>query len=451
MTAVLSDGQSEIDTVVFRLPDYGQEIKSWSSYNFNRAFLTPTAAWTFKLSDEDPTLTNELLVPGARVELSINGRVQCSGFIEKKSIESSAEGGTHVTIHGGDILSRVVKATMDPAFAFVSGMTVAQFILSVLDPFGISVLFNSDLGNIKVITGYEPGKGGTTTKTVPAEVVTRVDSNASGPATEVIVKETKTQIVSNTRPDLSTLTIQQAKPHAGEGCFAYLDRILKRLGLTMWAAADGSGVVVDVPNFTQPANYSIVHSRSDPSRNNVTHASYSNDIFTQPTCIVAFGFGGGQDVQKSRLKCIMINELTGLDDQGRILPSVQQIIARYKGAQVLPLRPQLSGFPKPLGDSGTAMPLFLKDDEAKNPDQLAAFVRREMARRQMTALQLTYEVVGHTQDGHPWCVNTQAAVQDEVFGVNETLWVQDVSFAKSGGGTTGSIKVIRPYTLAIGP
>lgn len=448
----LADGQSELDSVVLSLPDYGQQIKNWSSYTLNRAFLAPTASWSFTLSDEDQTLTNQLLVPGATVALSINGNLQCTGVIEEDSGQSTPGGGTSITIHGGDVLSRVVKATMDPTFKFVAGATVAQFVLTVLDPFGITTLFNSDIANLNIISGYA-GNGGVTTTTVNASVVKTITNNPAGGSAPAIINSTvdaRTSVTSTTRPDLSTLTLQQAKPHAGEGCFAYIDRILKRLGLTIWATADGTGVVVDQPNYSSAPNYKITYSRSDPSQNNVKHAARSRRLFAQPSCIFATGFGGGQDVQKSRLKCIQINELTGLDSSGAILPSVQAIIARYPGAKVLPLRPQLAGFPKPLGDKGLAMPLFMKDDEAKNIDQLAAFVRREMAKKQLDGLQMSYEVEGHTQNGHPWAVNTQVSVADEVWGVNETMWVMDVTFSKSpGGGTVTALKLIRPYTLVL--
>ena len=111
MTGVLHNGQSEIDTVVLALPDYQREISNWSRYSYHQAFLTPVAGWSFSVSDEDPTLTNELLVPGARVQLRVANNPQCTGYIERKSISSDAAGGTVVTVQGRDILGPVVDAT----------------------------------------------------------------------------------------------------------------------------------------------------------------------------------------------------------------------------------------------------------------------------------------------------------------------------------------------------
>jgi prophage tail gpP-like protein len=446
----LANGQSEIDTVVLRLPDYGKEIRNWSQYQFDQQFLLPTSSWSFRVSDEDTTLTSELLVPGARVELVINDRVQCSGFIDRKDVDGDAGAGTTVTVHGRDILGRVVDATIDPFFKFTPGMSIVDVTLAVLRPFGITTVYNSDVYNINVITGYAKGTaGGAATTRVKVQVPKRT-TNADGTVT--LSYDTVDGFVVNdaTRPDLHKIQVEQVKPHAGEGVYAYIERLARRLGLTLWAAADASGVVLDKADFTSAAQQSIVHKRTDTSRNNLLRGSVSIDLSTQPSCIVAFGFGGGKQIEKTSLKIIMINELTGLDDSGQPLPEIQNIMARYKSAKVLPIRKELVPFRRPLGDQKIAAPFFLKDDESKNLAQLEAFTRREMANRQQKALAASYDVVGHTQGGHPWGVNTKVSVDDDVRGVHEDLWVLGKTFTKSsGGGTRTSLRLIRPYTLQI--
>jgi prophage tail gpP-like protein len=446
---MIANGQSEIDTVVLRLPDYGKEIRNWSTYSFNQRFLTPTSAWSFTISDEDTTLTNELLVPGARVELSVNDRLQCTGTVDKKTIASDTAGGTKVTVQGRDILGRVVSATMDPIFKFTSGLTIVDAVLSVLRPFGIDTVYNSDAGNLNVITGYPKGKFGGGQSKVKVQVPKRT-TNADGTVSLTYEAVDGFVTIDPTRPDLKKLQLQQAKPHIGEGVYAYLDRLLRRLGLTMWAAADGSGVVIGVADFAGPARYKLIRRRSDPSENNVTRGQLTADLSGQPSCIMAFGFGGGVDVQKSALKVLMVNELTGLDASGNPLPEILNIKARYKSCKLLPIRPALVPLVRPIGDPMIATPYFCQDTESKNLAQLEAFVRREMATRQQGALSATYDVVGHTQGGYPWAVNTLVSVDDEVLGIHQDMWIAEKTFAKSnGGGTTTSLRVIRPYTLQI--
>lgn len=448
--AKLTNGMSEIDTVVLRLPDYGREIVNWSRYSFNQQFLSPTSGWSFSISDEDTALTNDLLVEGAVVQLVINNNVQCTGYIEKKTIQTGPRG-TTVTIQGRDILGPVVDATIDPDFKFTAGMTIPQFVLAVLLPFGIKNIRNSDAANINIITGLpaKQGGGGTSTVQVPQQQST-VNADGTITLSSTYVQATVTQ-VSGTRPDLKTITIQQLKPHAGEGVYAFIDRVLRRLGFTMWAMADGSGVVIDKADFTTPPSQKIVHKRTDPSRNNVLDGTMRMDLTSQPSVIIATGRGGGQTTAKSAMRVIMVNELTGLDENGFVLSEIRKIADKYASAKFLDLRSELAPFKRPKGDRKVVRPFFLKDDEAKNMAQLEAFVRREMGNRQMKSLQLDYRLVGHTSDGvHPWGINTSVAVEDDVFGVQETMWVVEKEFTKSNsGGTETSLKLIRPYTLQI--
>jgi len=448
MSKSLTNGQSEIDTVVLRLPDYDKEIRNWSRYSFNQEFMTPTAGWDFTVDDADTTLTSQLLVPGARVQLVINNAIQCSGFIDIKTTDGGTAGGTSVTVRGRDILGPVVSATMDPAFHFAQGITVPALVATVLAPFGITTIYNSDLYNIYVMSGYSVGSG-----KGQATVVQKViqESTISGGVITLGGTATADTVYTNSvRPDLHALKADQIKPHSGEGCFQYLERLLRRLGLMLWAMADGSGVVIDVAAFDGKPQQKLTRKLGDPSQNNVKHGNVVENHLTQPSCIVAQGRGGGISTPNSAMRIVMINELTGLDDQGNPLPAIQDIITRYKSAKLLAVRPQLVPFQRPLGDQLIAKPFFLKDDESTSLAQLEAFTRRAMANKQREALTASYEVVGHTFNGHPWCVNTTVTVEDEVCGVDRDLWVVDKTFAKSKTeGTTCQLKLILPYTFQV--
>jgi prophage tail gpP-like protein len=149
----LPSGLSELDTVVLRLPGSGREITNWTRYSYNQAFLTPTAGWSFSVPADDRALVDELLVVGAPVELAMNDRLQCSGFIDKRTIDAGSSGGTVVTVQGRDILGRVVDSCIDPAYKFASGSTLADVVLSVLAQFGIDTIYNSDAINVNAVTG----------------------------------------------------------------------------------------------------------------------------------------------------------------------------------------------------------------------------------------------------------------------------------------------------------
>jgi len=447
----LASGQSELDTVVLRLPSAGREITNWLRYSYNQAFLTPTAGWSFSVPADDRALVDELLVVGAPVELAINDRIQCSGFIDKRTIDAGSSGGTVVTIQGRDILGRVVDSCIDPVYQFASGSTLLDVVLAVLAQFGIDTVYNSDAINVNAITGLPRGVGSTSTKTVTVNVTRRGESNSATTVELLSDATTATVSVNNTRPDLKMIPLDQIKPHnIGEGAYAYLDRILRRQGFMMWAAADGSGVVIDKADFTSAPRHRIIHKLDNGSANNVLHGSIVQDASTQPSVIVGFGFGGGKQADKSKIRVAMVNELVGLDAAGAPLPGVATILTRYKGARVLPIRPELVPFTRPVGDPALASPMFFQDNEAKTIQQLEASVRREMATRQQRALVASYEVDGHTQAGAPWAVNSLVDVDDDVRGFHGRLWCVERSFSKSqGSGTMATVRLIRPYTLQV--
>ena len=170
---------------------------------------------------------------------------------------------------------------------------------------------------------------------------------------------------------------------------------------------------------------------------------------SQPSCVVALGFGGQDGTVKGRIKAIAINDLTGRDTSGAPLPGVAAIVARYPGALVLPSPGFLA--PLPIAADLAPGPLFVKDDEARTMAQLSAFARRELAKHQQKYCTLSYEVPGHTQNGHPWASNTNVTVNDERRGFVGTAWIKDLTVSKSGkAGTKTKLELILPHTLELG-
>ncbi|WP_437767187.1 hypothetical protein WMF27_20495 [Sorangium sp. So ce281] len=466
----LRDGQSALDQVVLRLPDEGIEIRNWTSYRFTQNFQIPTPAWSFTLppsvagggysSFDDPEPTGasgpgkELLTgiqTGARVEISLNDRLQCTGYIEKVTSEVTPNGGTLYTIEGRDILGPVVDACIDPAYKFTSGSTILDCILGVLAPFGIDTVYTTDDLNVSVITGLPKGASGTRQK-VKVKIPKRV-ARADGTIELQYDTKDSTVVVDARRRDLRRITVKQIKPKMGEGVFAFLDRILRRFGLMIWAAADGSGVVVDAATFdTSTMIHRITHRNGLTDENNVLTGSVVRDVTGQPSLIVGFATGGGQAADKTRNKVIMVNELVAYEYDADLnlkpIDLVQDIKARYKGAKVIPPREEVIGL-EFLGKHRPA-PMFIKDDESYDMEQLESFIKRKMAELQQKSLVATYEVAGHTYRNCPWAVNTMVDVFDEVQDVMEPMWCVEKTFKKSrAGGTTTTIKLIRPKTFQI--
>ncbi|MRG98206.1 phage baseplate assembly protein [Polyangium spumosum] len=447
----LRDGQSELDTAVLRVEGLSFEVKTWDKCTIREDFISPTAAFDFTLSTNDPTLYNQIFVAGAKIEIAINDRLQSTGYIERVRKSHSRASGTTYQISGRDILGPVVSASIDPKIKITSNQTVADFLYAILGQFGIDTIYVGDDKNYNIVTGYPKGRGKAQTQTFTVKEATSRVVSSDGKSAEVQFKTaTVTQVISRNRPDLKNLPLDQLKPRIGEGAYQLIDRLLSRLGLRMWAAADGSGVIVDAPDFTTPAIHKVIR-QFDGAANNVLDGESNINVEIQPSCIVAVGHSSGADLAKTKLKCIAVNELVAVNTAGQPVKSAANIIARYPGVTVLPIRQELVPKEDRIVSVFTQKPMFIKDDESKTIDQLAAFARRQLAMKQKEYLVATYTVMGHTYAGYPWAVNTLVDVDDDYLGIHEPLWCVERTFIKSRSeGTLTQLKLIKPHTLQLG-
>jgi len=346
-------------------------------------------------------------------------------------------------------LGPVVSASIDTKVRITSNQYVSDFLSLVLSPFGISKVSVGDENNYSVVTGFLKGQGGRTTSTVQVkEAASRTSSD--GKATIVYNTKNVTQVVSRNRPDLKKIPLDQLKPKIGDGAMQVINRLLSRLGLAMWAAADGSGVIVDSPDWDTAPIHRLVRHFDDP-RNNVIEGRKSINAEVQPSCLIAVGQSSGSDMAKIKLKAVAVNELVAVNPDGTLAKHVQDTIANYPGIKVLPLRKQLIPSTNRIVSRRKPIPMFLKDEESKSIDQIAAFVRRKLSEKQKQYQTMTYVVTGHAYNGHPWAINTNVEVDDDYLGVHETMWVMSRVFKKSrGAGTITELQLIKPFTLALG-
>lgn len=411
----IPNGASELDTVSFRYADNGVEITNWIDYHYNQDFMKPTCEWSFTINDEDGSLM-DTLVYGVGVNLFINDKIQCAGLIEKVTTEINPSGGTVLTVQGRDIMAKVVEGIVNPKLQFPTNTTLQSIIKTVLAPLGITQIDNSDSTNLNIMTG----------KTFAPDEDQGFNKKA----------------------------LKELKTHYGEGCFQFIDKLLKRHGFMMWARADGKGVVISQPNYTNTPIYTIKHSQNAKNTdNNVIHGAKVVDGTGQPTMVYCKGFTNGDDADVVSSDVVMVNELVGLDYNGIPLPEVSAIIAQYQdqGVKILNLRNVLiplrqSFFQKPI----VVGACFVKDDEAQDQAQLENFVKRTMANFQVKMVKVHYRVKGHTFNGIPWAVNTMVNVKDEALDIDEPYWIIERTFGKSfSDGTYTDLRLIKPFTLDI--
>ncbi len=418
MSTTIKNGSSEFDSVILKFADNDVEIKNWLTYSFNQNFLEPTCEWSFDIEDTNGNLI-DILVCGVKIKLFINDLIQCTGLIEKVLNSETTEGGSLIKIQGRDIMAKVVEGIVNPKLQFPTNTTLESIVKTVLKPLEITTIDNSNNLNLNVLTG----------KSFPPDEDQGFNKKA----------------------------LKELKAHYGEGSFQFLDKLLKRQGFMMWARADGEGVVISQPNYTNDPLYNLQHFKGNNSvNNNVLSGERIIDITGQPIMLYCKGHSNGDDADVVSSDIIMINELIGLDQNGIPLPQVTALIAQFQtqGVRVLDMRNALISdrqearlfYQRPI----VVGPCFIKDDEAQDGSQLENFVKRSMSHFQVKMIVLHYRVLGHTQNGVPWTINTMVDVRDDYLDIQESYWIIERSFHKSsGGGTYTELKLIKPYTLDI--
>ena len=408
-------GTPENGTIVLELPDAGIVLDTFNSYSFNSHFLTPTDGWHFNVGDE--TISDKLLqalTPGQSVQLKVDDLIQASGFVDRVDIRSDRSGGTEVSIAGRDVLAPAVDANIDPRMRFSEGQTLEQILFAIFQQFGFNAMVVDDEANLNVMRGQTRG----------------IKTSKKG------------------KPLKSFIT-HQLKPYPHEGAFAFASRLTQRHGLWIWPSADGKALIVGKPIFDQEASYALRHKRGAAGvDNNVVSSSVCRDGTDQPSIIVATGYGAGGAFPRSSLKAIAINELTAYGPDGDFVPVVKQVLKDNPEAVRIDVRTDFGH--EALVPSKVARPLYLHDDESKTPEQLANYVRRELALRQRKAFTGHYIVEGHKNSGAPWTVNSIVDIDDDVSNVHGAFWILSRTFNKdrTGTGTRTELEIIRPNTLA---
>lgn len=457
--ADIKNGASELNTVTLSLPDAGKELKNWQSYTVDSNYLDPSDTFRFEISADDAAPYQELFVPGSNVQMKIENFIQCSGYIGNTHIQGAPNNGVIISFAGRDILSRLINANAPPRLKLKKDMTVLDLLSKFNYLYNFGKIYNSESTNLNVITGRANNESVKTKTTTAQEISYQKNSDGSlavdsdGKYITTLKDNPIVEVISAKRPELKNIKIKELKPHPGEGAYAFLDRMLARLGFKLKAMSDGSGIMVSSPNFDGDSYGTIYNKRGNNSaKNNVKSFNYSLDWNTQPSVIIAEGFGGGKEFGKSKIQVIMINELIGLDANGQPLPEIQDIKAAYPNAFVMPIRQNLVPKKQFLGIKNAYCPTYIKDDESKTIEELKFAVTRKLAEHQRKATTLTYTLPGFTNaKGEPWAVNTTVDVDDDFINVHEKMWIIGRTFTKSlKEGTVTQLRLIKPYTLIIG-
>lgn len=249
-TIVLEDGTAR-----------GTQLGNWKEYVIDSDFLTPTDGWSFSFGTETEWLkVKSLLIPGSRVQITIDGNPQLSGYIDRVRATADDAGGVTVHVEGRDILAPLVKSNIHPDTR-IKGRTLLQLVESALAQI------------------YDE----------PPAVISDNDANR-----QIITGAAAKH--KHKRARKLTSEIEWCQAHANEGAFDFVARNLRRFGMWMWATADGN-VCVDGPNYSQPASY-LIERRHGSSVAQVAEASWNYDKTNVPSHIIIRGRSSQKEFAK---------------------------------------------------------------------------------------------------------------------------------------------------------
>ncbi|HEY2516943.1 MAG TPA: hypothetical protein VGI39_38995 [Polyangiaceae bacterium] len=435
----------EEDLLELQVVDTGQTLTRWNAYEFGSNFRTAADGFSLETGGKEnpPAKEVEALKPGARVQLRIRGLVQATGYIDDVEPDTSPSKGKILKVTGKDVMGPLVMGGADPFnLKFSPNQTLADFVEGVFAPYGFKTYTESDAANRAVRTGLR------------AEKFTKVKG----------------------KPIKSSIFTEQLKPHPGESIHQYATRIINRAGYFFWPSADGTSVVVGLPDYEQAAIAKLTRRIDDPTANNILSGGVKCRTSRQVGAIIATGFTGGGEWPRSHYKVGMMNELvtiaTGIElgaFEGSITtsprsPGLTNVFrdSRFSDSR-LNVRRDLDDIflenddclvlsPRQFPDS-VLRPLpystvtFLHDDEAKTQDQLIRFVQREMSHIQCEMWVGDYVVHGHTYNGVPWTVNTIVDVDDDHSNFHAPMWVGGRSFIRQGRSPMTHLQLILPHTM----
>lgn len=396
-----------INDETFRLSLDGFECPIASEYTVHAGVLSVPAVFEMtighaaqlsELVDRFPAFTPfELRVGDVVVQTG-----ETDGYAPKGS------DGSELTIHGKDLLRRIVKKQISSDRTF-SEKTFAELTEIALEEVGLgSVSVVSDnTAHRKAITGSQKVKA-----VVPATTEETVAAAGADGGTKIQARTIKGE--------------------RGTTWWDFLSTQYKRAGLFLWAAVDGT-FVLSRPNGQQTPLYRILRRRGkDNQPGEVTvlgQPSFEFDAdqrFTE--CHVVGQAGSGIDGHGTVTGRAFDREMVELLNPGITDADYARFVKlASKATPTDAERKELAGFRRE--------ELFFTDKKAQTIRQCEFLARRKIAESRRAGWALSYTVAGHmapslVDGGKPvvWAPDTVAHVVDEELGLDGPMYVESLVY-----------------------
>ena len=357
----------------------GTETHIFESYTVKMSVLQQPAAFSVRLGDSGTAKgIMEAVPPNTPFQLLIGATPQFTGYTDGYSATDSS--GTSVTVMGRDVLARLHDAFVDKERSFVD-ISHAEVVTEALNDVGLTdaLLFYTNADNQDIRAGVD---------------VFTTEVKQSGGA---ILRHT-------------------VHAKLGERWLDFLTRHLEKVGLFIWADANGN-IVLAAPNKDQKPLYRFERKRGQlRNQVNVISAELKNDTTKRASEVVVYARAGGRRSGRGKLHGTFVDtEMAALGFKRRVT---------YRDVNVM--------------------------DEK----QAEKYARHKIAEMNRAGWSLTYTLQGHTapakKGGRAVIVpDTMAEVEDDELGLSGTYYVEAVEHRAPP--TTTVVTLMRPQDLVWEP
>lgn len=379
----------------------GEVFQDWESFSLSERFDDPLGSFdcTIKPAPGKLAQARERLRLGTLVSISVNNAPQMTALITTLDTTISNQGGVTLTASGKNPLCLAYESSIDPrkfSLSSSSDTSVEGIVLEVLS--------QTNLYNAKIVQNSAEALNVLTGKPV-----------AGGRGPELPIKELKTK---------------DAQAQDNETVYAYLSRILTRLGVCLRLSPTGD-LLLSAPHYDQGAQYALVcaEDRTIPGDRFVDGVQVRESNDQQFTEIQVRGESKDQRGQKRSAR-----------------PAYKLTGEEYA---------QEAGFNRPPyqqpADVNFSKPLILRDKNSRDIKYCKNVATLAYGLRSPNAFSVSGGVGGFvSQTGAIWSVDTIAKVSVPSLGVDDEMWVYERTLRLDANGQRTSMKLLPKHAFQIG-
>lgn len=356
----------------------GTKFSGFTSWSLRETFSDPLGWMEFTVEPPASKVAEyrERLRKGQLVGCQVDGKPQAAMMIQTTNWSVDNDG-TKGTISSVTPLKQLYEASVSPKVSksLAADAPVIDLVNEVTALFGLgAAVADADIGSIRAKSGKSPG---------------------------------------GTAIDVDALKYTEAKAQDNETAYAFLARIVTRLGVMIRMHPVDGTVYLTAPHYTGSPLYTVVQSRSGSGPNGDGFFRVSENDTNEGQFSACTAAGARVDAVGA-VRAGRPFGLTASSELGARAPYQADPALAYK-------------------------PKFVRDTSCRD----AARAKRVSKLVLGLAAEKAYEVRGTVQglvsrDGTPWTVDTLGRVYVEALGIDDTMWLSEriMTYSATGGQTT---------------